>query len=181
MGVMAGELGLDVTLAKRIGLFHDIGKSLDHEVEGGHAVIGADLLKRHGESQVAVNAVAAHHEEVAAESLYALLASAADTISSSRIGARAETTDIYLKRLEKQGLVRRIGRGRTTLWEPVEYSETKYTGFSSGKYVQPNGHKWKLRNSYQEPRDHDKCEKCGAMWESASFLTKCPETLVTDK
>jgi len=101
MGVMAGELDLDVQLAKRIGLFHDIGKSLDHEVEGGHAVIGADLLKRHGEAQVVVNAVAAHHEEVQAESLYAILAAAADAISSSRIGARTETTEIYVKRLEK--------------------------------------------------------------------------------
>lgn len=101
MGVMAGELDLDTTLAKRIGLFHDIGKALDHEVEGGHAVIGADLLKRHGEGQVTVNAVAAHHEEVEAESMYACLASAADAISSSRMGARSETTEIYVKRLEK--------------------------------------------------------------------------------
>lgn len=101
MGVMAGELDLDVPLAKRIGLFHDIGKSLDHEVEGGHAVIGADLLKRHGEVQVVVNAVAAHHEEVQAESLYAVLAAAADAISSSRVGARSETMEIYVKRLEK--------------------------------------------------------------------------------
>lgn len=101
MGVMAGELGLDVTLAKRIGLFHDIGKALDHEVEGGHAVIGADLLKRQNEDAVLVNAVAAHHEEVAAESVYALLASAGDAISSSRVGARSETTDIYVKRLER--------------------------------------------------------------------------------
>lgn len=101
MGVMAGELDLDVPLAKRIGLFHDIGKSLDHEVEGGHAVIGADLLKRHGEAQIVVNAVAAHHEEVPAESLYAILAAAADAISSSRVGARSETMEIYVKRLEK--------------------------------------------------------------------------------
>lgn len=101
MGVMAGELGLDVTIAKRIGLFHDIGKALDHEVEGGHAVIGADLLKRAGESPTMINAVAAHHEEVEAESLYAILASAADAISSSRPGARSETTNIYVKRLEK--------------------------------------------------------------------------------
>ena len=101
MGVMAGELDLDVSLAKRIGLFHDIGKSLDHEVEGGHAVIGADLLKRHGEVQLVVNAVAAHHEEVPAESLYAILAAAADAISSSRVGARSETMEIYVKRLEK--------------------------------------------------------------------------------
>ena len=101
MGVMAGELQLDVAQAKRIGLFHDIGKALDHEVDGGHAIIGADLLKRHGETAVIVNAVAAHHEEVEAESLYAVLASAADAISSSRVGARSETTSIYLKRLEK--------------------------------------------------------------------------------
>jgi len=101
MGIMAGEMGLDVTIAKRIGLFHDIGKALDHEVEGGHAVIGADLLKRAGESPAMVNAVAAHHEEVEAESLFAILASAADAISSSRPGARSETTNIYIKRLEK--------------------------------------------------------------------------------
>jgi ribonucrease Y len=101
MGVMAGELNMDSALAKRIGLLHDIGKALDHEVEGGHAMIGADLLKRQGESQVVINAVAAHHEEVPAESVYALLASAADAISSSRVGARSETTEIYVKRLEK--------------------------------------------------------------------------------
>jgi ribonucrease Y len=101
MGVMAGEMGLDVSLARRIGLFHDIGKALDHEVEGGHALIGADLLKRHGEDAVVVNAVAAHHEEVPAESPYAALCSAADAISSSRMGARTETSEIYIKRLEK--------------------------------------------------------------------------------
>ena len=101
MGVMAGELNLDASLAKRIGLFHDIGKARDHEVEGGHAVIGADLLKKNGEAQVVVNAVAAHHEEVPAESLYAVLAAAADAISSSRLGARSETSTIYIKRLEK--------------------------------------------------------------------------------
>ncbi|NQT91969.1 MAG: ribonuclease Y [Lentisphaerae bacterium] len=101
MGVMAGELGLDITLARRIGLFHDIGKALDHDVEGGHAVIGADLLKRQNESAVLVNAVAAHHEEVEPESIYALLAAAGDAISSSRVGARSETTDIYIKRLER--------------------------------------------------------------------------------
>jgi len=101
MGVMAAELGLDPMLAKRVGLFHDIGKAVDHEVEGGHAIIGADLLKRHSENPILVNAVAAHHEEVPAESIYAVLCSAADAISSSRPGARSETTEIYLKRLEK--------------------------------------------------------------------------------
>lgn len=100
MGIMAAELKLDVRIAKRIGLFHDIGKALDHEVEGGHALIGADLLKRHNESSVVVNAVAAHHDDVEPESVYAFLAAAADAISSSRLGARSETTEIYLKRLE---------------------------------------------------------------------------------
>jgi ribonuclease Y len=101
MGMMAGDLGLDVTLAKRIGLLHDIGKAMDHEVEGGHAIIGADFLKKHSESQVLVNAAASHHEEVAPESIYAVLTAAADAISGSRPGARSETTEIYLKRLEK--------------------------------------------------------------------------------
>ncbi|MEI7880517.1 MAG: ribonuclease Y [bacterium] len=101
MGMMAGELGLDVTLAKRIGLLHDIGKALDHDIEGSHAIIGADLLRRLGENAVVVNAVAAHHDDVAGEGLYAILASAGDAISASRPGARAETTEIYVKRLEK--------------------------------------------------------------------------------
>ncbi|MEI6515185.1 MAG: ribonuclease Y [bacterium] len=101
MGVMAAELGLDVTVAKRIGLLHDIGKALDHDVEGSHALIGADFLRRLGETSVVLNAVAAHHEDVPVESLYAVLAAAGDAISASRPGARIETTEIYIKRLEK--------------------------------------------------------------------------------
>ncbi len=101
MGVMAGELGMDPLMARRVGVFHDIGKALDHEIEGGHATIGADLLKRCGESPELVNAVAAHHEDVEAHTLYAALCSAADAISSSRLGARSETTGLYIKRLEK--------------------------------------------------------------------------------
>ena len=101
MGLLAGELGLDVQVAKRVGMFHDIGKALDHEVEGGHAVIGADLLRRCGESPEVVNAVAAHHEDVEGQSVYASLCCAADAMSSSRVGARSETTDLYIKRLEK--------------------------------------------------------------------------------
>ena len=73
MGMMAGELGLDTQLAKRVGLFHDIGKALDHDIEGGHATIGADLLKRCGETPTMVNAVAAHHDDVAGTSPYAFL------------------------------------------------------------------------------------------------------------
>ncbi len=101
MGMMAGELGLDMALAKRIGLLHDIGKALDHDIEGSHARIGADLLRRLGEPAVVINAVAAHHEEVPGESLYAILAAAGDAISAARPGARSETTEIYVKRLEK--------------------------------------------------------------------------------
>lgn len=101
MAVMASELSLDPSVARRCGLLHDIGKALDHSVEGGHAVIGADFLRKHGESALVVNAVAAHHEDVEAESLYAVLVKAADAITAARPGARHESTEIYLKRLEK--------------------------------------------------------------------------------
>ncbi|MEX2606761.1 MAG: ribonuclease Y, partial [Kiritimatiellia bacterium] len=88
MGSMAAELGLDVDTSKRIGLLHDIGKALTHEVEGSHAVIGGDLLKKFGEKPLIVNAVAAHHREVEPESIYAHLAMAADAITAARPGAR---------------------------------------------------------------------------------------------
>ena len=101
MGLMAAELGLDAPMARRIGLFHDIGKSADHETEGAHAAIGAEILKRFNEDAIVINAVAAHHGEVESHSLYAALCSAADAISSSRPGARIESTSIYLQRLEK--------------------------------------------------------------------------------
>lgn len=101
MGMMASELGLDPATARRIGFFHDIGKALDHEAEGAHAVIGAEFLKQHGEGAVVVNGVAAHHEDVPSEGLYGVLCSAADAISSSRPGARNETMGVYVQRLEK--------------------------------------------------------------------------------
>ncbi len=100
MALMAAEMGGDVVLAKRIGLLHDIGKAINHEVEGSHATVGADFLRRHGEQEVVVNGVAAHHGEVPSESIYGVLVGAADAISASRPGARSETMATYVKRLE---------------------------------------------------------------------------------
>ena len=100
MGLMAAELGIDVLPAKRAGLLHDIGKALDHEIEGPHAITGADFLKRHGESEMVVNGVAAHHDEVPATCLLPILVSAADAMSASRPGARSETMMTYIKRVE---------------------------------------------------------------------------------
>ena len=99
--VMADELGLDGSIARRAGLLHDIGKAIDHEVEGGHATIGANFLKRFNESPVVLNAVEAHHGDVPANNPYAPLVAAADAISASRPGARRETLERYIKRLEK--------------------------------------------------------------------------------
>ncbi|MEG3065828.1 ribonuclease Y [Acetomicrobium sp.] len=100
-GVMAAELGLDEMIARRAGLLHDIGKAIDCQVEGSHALIGADLAKRYGESQVIVNAIAAHHEEEEPKSVYAVLVLAADAVSASRPGARRESIEAYIRRLEK--------------------------------------------------------------------------------
>jgi ribonuclease Y len=100
MGLMAAELGLDVMTAKRAGLLHDIGKAVNHEVEGPHAVVGADFIKRHGESAEVVNGVASHHNDVPALGPLGILVSAADAISASRPGARSESLTTYLKRVE---------------------------------------------------------------------------------
>jgi len=99
--MMASELGLDAKLAKRCGLLHDIGKAVDHELEGGHPEIGADLAKKFGEPHEVVNAIAAHHEAVPQETLYAVLAQACDAVSGARPGARGESLERYIKRMEK--------------------------------------------------------------------------------
>ncbi|SDB08253.1 ribonucrease Y [Desulfonatronum thiosulfatophilum] len=99
-GIMAAELNLDVKKAKRAGLLHDIGKAVDHEVEGPHATIGADLAKKYGEGKDIVHAIAAHHEEVPPKSILAVLVQAADSLSGARPGARKELLENYVKRLE---------------------------------------------------------------------------------
>ncbi len=99
-GVMASELGLNAKQARRAALLHDIGKSLTHEVEGSHALIGADIARKHGESAKICNAIAAHHEEVKAETMLAPLVDAADALSGARPGARREVLESYVQRLE---------------------------------------------------------------------------------
>ena len=100
-GIMASELGADVNLARRAGLLHDLGKAIDHEVDGPHAVIGADLARRYGEKAPIVHAIEAHHGDVDPDSVIAVLVKAADAISASRPGARRESAENYIKRLEK--------------------------------------------------------------------------------
>ncbi len=99
-GIMAAELGMDEKRAKRAGLLHDLGKAVDHDVEGPHAVIGADLAKKYGESKEIIHAVAAHHEDVPPKSALAVLVQAADSLSGARPGARKELLENYVKRLE---------------------------------------------------------------------------------
>jgi ribonuclease Y len=98
---MAAELGVDPKQAKRAGLLHDVGKAIDHEVEGTHAQIGADLIKKYGETPQIVHAVRAHHEEIKPTSVLDIIIQAADALSGARPGARREVLETYIKRIEE--------------------------------------------------------------------------------
>jgi ribonuclease Y len=111
LGGMASELGLDFKLARRVGLLHDIGKAVDHQIEGTHAKIGADLAKKFNESNEVVLAIEAHHEEAQPVSFYAVLVIAADAISAARPGARRETLETYIKRLDKLESIANLFKG----------------------------------------------------------------------
>jgi ribonuclease Y len=109
-GIMAAELGLNEKQARRAALLHDIGKAVSHEIEGSHAIIGGDVARKYGESAKIVNAIAAHHEEVKAETVLAPLVDAADALSGARPGARREVLESYVRRLED---LERIGSSFT--------------------------------------------------------------------
>ena len=123
---MASELGVDARLAKRAGLLHDLGKAIDHEVEGPHAVIGADLARRYGESPSIVHAIEAHHGDVDPNSVVAVLVQAADAISAARPGARRESAENYIKRVERTYAMQ-AGRELHVMVQPDKVSDAEST------------------------------------------------------
>lgn len=131
MGIMAAELGIDTIAAKRAGLLHDIGKALDHEIEGPHAIIGGDFVKRYGENDEIVNGVASHHGEVPYLGVLGILVSAADAISASRPGARSETMMTYIRRVDE---LEKIGAS----YPGVEKCYAVHAGRELRVFVQPD-------------------------------------------
>ena len=163
MGLMAGELGIDVAAAKRAGLMHDIGKAMSHEIEGTHAIVGADFIKRYGESEEVVNGVASHHDEVPHVGLLGILVSAADAISASRPGARSETMTTYIRRVED---LERIG----TSFPGVEKCFAVQAGRELRVIVQPEKWTTKIPSLWHEiSREKSKMNcnipaKSGSRW-----------------
>lgn len=131
MGILVSELELDYRMAKRTGLLHDIGKAVDHQMEGTHSQIGADLLRKYGENDIVINVAESHHEEAEFKSLYALLAMVADAISASRPGARRETLETYIKRLKHLETI-------ANSFEGVDKSYAIQAGREIRVIVQPN-------------------------------------------